>query len=61
MPTLTTRTLTIAVGTLLILVALLADVVGLGGEPGFGWKQGVLLVIGLALVAGGALWGRVAR
>ena len=61
MPTLTTRTLTIAVGTLLILVALLADVVGLGREPSFGWKQGVVLVIGLALVAGGALWGRVSR
>ena len=61
MPKLTTRTVTIAVGILLILVALLADIVGLGGEPRFGWKQGVILVIGLALIAGGALWGRVSR
>ena len=61
MPKLTTRTLTIGLGILLILVALLADAVGIGREPNFGWKQGVLLVIGLALVVGGWVWGRVSR
>jgi hypothetical protein len=61
MPKLTTRNLTIGLGTLLILVSLFADVLGLGREPRFGWKQGVVLVVGLALVVGGSLWGRVSR
>ena len=61
MPKLTTRNLTIGLGTLLILVALFADGLGLGREPRFGWKQGVVLVVGLALVVGGSLWGRVSR
>jgi hypothetical protein len=61
MPKLTTRNLTIGLGTLLILVSLFADALGLGREPRFGWKQGVVLVVGLALVVGGSLWGRVSR
>jgi hypothetical protein len=61
MPKLTTRNLTIGLGTLLVLVSVLADSLGLGREPRFGWKQGVVLAVGLALVVGGALWGRVSR
>ena len=44
-------------GVLLVLVSLFADPLGVGGEPGFGWKQTTGLVIGLALVALG-LWRR---
>ena len=45
----------LAVGVLLALVSLFADVLGVGGEPGFGWKQTAGLVVGVALVAIG-LW-----
>ncbi|MGC8915430.1 MAG: hypothetical protein ACP5NF_00410 [Thermoanaerobaculum sp.] len=41
----------LAVGLLAALVALLADGLGLGGAPGFGWKQAALLVVGLAVAA----------
>jgi hypothetical protein len=47
----------LVVGVLLALVSLFADALGVGGQPGFGWKQTVGLVIGLALVAYG-LWRR---
>lgn len=61
MPRLTTRNLMSGLGVLIMLVAVLADVISLGREPGFGWKQGIGLAIGLGLVVGGALWGRVSR
>ena len=61
MPKLTTRSVMIGLGVLMILVSALADTLGLGREPRFGWKQGVVLVVGLALVVGGSLWGRVSR
>ena len=37
-------------GVLAVLLALLADEIGVGGEPGFAWKQGILLAVG-AIVA----------
>ena len=49
--------LIIVVGGLLALVSLFADVLGVGGQPGFGWKQTAGLVIGVALVGFG-LWSR---
>ena len=45
----------LVVGVLLALVSLFADVLGVGGEPGFGWKQAAGLVAGLVLIAIG-LW-----
>jgi hypothetical protein len=51
----------VGLGAVLILVAVFADSLGLGREPRFGWKQGILLVVGLALVVGGVLWRRVSR
>lgn len=39
-------------GVLSILAAVLADVVGIGWNPGFGWKQTAALVVGLALLGG---------
>lgn len=61
MPTLNTRNLMIGLGALLILVALLTDVFGLGQSARFGWKQGIVLSVGFTLVVAGALWGRVMR
>ena len=61
MPKLAARNLMIGLGVLLILVALLADTLGLGPNARFGWKQGIVVSVGSALVVGGALWGRVSR
>lgn len=43
----------VGVGVLLALVALLADVLGLGNDDGFGSQQGVLLAIGIVVAAAG--------
>ena len=40
----------LVVGVLLALASLFADAIGIGGEPGFGWKQTAGLVVGLVLV-----------
>lgn len=45
------------VGVLLALLSLFADRFGVGGTPGFGWKQTIGLVIGIAVAAFG-LWRR---
>jgi len=37
-------------GLALVLVALLADEIGIGNEPGFGWKQLIGLVVGAVVV-----------
>ena len=47
----------LVVGVLLALVSLFADPLGVGGEPGFGYKQTAGLVVGVALAALG-LWCR---
>jgi hypothetical protein len=39
----------VVVGVLLALVSIFADALGVGGEPGFGYKQGAGLVVGVAL------------
>ena len=39
-----------AIGLLAILLALLADEIGVGGQPGFNWKQAILLAAGVAIV-----------
>jgi hypothetical protein len=40
----------IALGVLLVLISLFADQIGLGGLPGFGWNQGLVLIIGAAVI-----------
>ena len=49
----------LAAGALVALVALGADVLGLGGSPGIGWKQilGTLVGAGLAVAGGLGLRG----
>jgi len=51
----------IVIGVLLALVSIFADVIGIGREPGFGYKQGGGLVVGIALVIIGVWWSRSAR
>ena len=41
--------LLLIIGALLIIIALAADAIGIGVKPGFGWKQGLLLIAGLGL------------
>jgi hypothetical protein len=43
-------------GVLVVLVSTLADVLGIGGEPGFGYKQGVGVLVGIALIIAGVWW-----
>jgi hypothetical protein len=47
----------IVVGLLLLVVALAADSLGIGGGNGIGWKQIVGALVGLVIAAGGAWWG----
>jgi hypothetical protein len=56
-----TRTLVIGLGVLLVLSSLFADAIGLGHEVGFGWKQWAGLVVGIAIVIGGVVWSRLSR
>jgi hypothetical protein len=42
------------VGVLAALIAALANPLGIG-DPGFGWKQGVLLAIGIFLIIAGGV------
>jgi hypothetical protein len=48
----------LGLGVLVALVSVLADVLGIGGEPGFGYKQGAGVLVGLALIIVGAWWRR---
>jgi len=42
-------------GALVVLVSALADVIRIGGEPGFGYKQGAGVLVGIAFIIAG-LW-----
>ena len=46
----------ILVGVVAALIAALANPLGIG-DPGFGWKQGVLLAIGILLIIAGGVLG----
>jgi hypothetical protein len=39
-----------ALGALLVLISLFADQLGLGRHPGFGWKQALVLISGVAVI-----------
>jgi hypothetical protein len=43
----------LALGVLLVLVSAAADRLGLGGAPGFGWKQLAGLAVGVLIAAVG--------
>jgi hypothetical protein len=46
------------VGILLAMLAVLADPLQIGAAPGFGWKQIVMLVVGILFIGGGQYWYR---
>jgi len=45
----------LGLGVLVVLVSALADVLRIGGEPGFGYKQGAGVFVGIALIIAGVL------
>jgi hypothetical protein len=45
----------LVLGTALGILSLTADLVGLGGFPGFGWKQAVGTAVALVVVLGSAV------
>ena len=45
-------------GVLAVIVSALADQIGLGRNAGFGWRQGLGIVVGLGLVWRGFMWMR---
>jgi hypothetical protein len=45
----------LGLGVLVVLVSALADVLRIGGEPGFGFKQGAGVFVGIALIIAGVL------
>jgi uncharacterized membrane protein len=47
--------LMLVVGIVLAIISIFADRIGLGVTPGFGWKQTLGLLIGVALIVLG-LW-----
>jgi len=41
--------LLLIIGALCIIIALTAGVLGIETQPGFGWKRGLLLIVGLGI------------
>jgi hypothetical protein len=50
------RYLVLGIGALVVLVSVLADVLGIGGEPGFGYTQDVGVLVGAAIIIAGVWW-----
>jgi hypothetical protein len=50
------RHLVVVCGVFVAVISVIADVIGIGGEPGFGYKQGAGFLVGIALIIGGAWW-----
>jgi hypothetical protein len=48
--------LVLGLGVLVALFSVLADVLGIGGKPGFGYKQSAGFLVGIALIIAGAWW-----
>lgn len=51
----TSGTILLIVGVILILVSAFAEQIGIGTEPGFGWRQTLGVVIGVAALVAGVL------
>lgn len=48
--------LVLIIGIGLFAVALLADVIGLGGDPGFGYQQMIVAIAGIVILAIGLVF-----
>ena len=48
--------LVLGLGVLVVLVSALADVLRIGAEPGFGYKQGAGVLVGIVLIIAGLWW-----
>lgn len=48
----------IVLGVALVLISVFADSLGLGGQPGLGWKQILAIAVGLAAAIAGAALAR---
>ena len=46
----------VVAGAVLLVLSVLADSIGLGGEDGFGWKQTTGVVVGAVVLVGGLAW-----
>ncbi len=46
----------LGLGALVVLVSALADVLRIGSEPGFGYKQAAGVLVGIALIIAGLWW-----
>jgi hypothetical protein len=46
----------ILAGLILVILSITADMIGIGAEPGFGWKQTLGLIVGFLMVAGAGWW-----
>ncbi len=46
------------IGIIVVLLSALADPLGLGRSPGFGWRQGLGAIMGLLIILLGYRWGR---
>ena len=51
----TVALLVIATGVVMVLIALLADVLGIGAE-GFGWRRGAFLAVGVVVAIAGIVY-----
>ncbi len=51
----------VTLGLVIIVLSTFADALGFGQQPGFGWKQALGVVIGVALMLGGLYWRRQLR
>lgn len=51
----------IVFGLVIIVLAGFADALGLGQQPGFGWRQALGMAIGIAFVLRGVYWRRRLR
>ena len=49
------------VGILIVLIAALADPLGLGRSPGFGWRQTLGVIVGALVIVAGLYLRRRAR
>ena len=51
--------ISLILGVLVVLLSAVADRIGLGKQPGFGWRHLLGIVLGVVLVWRGFTWSRI--